>query len=181
MAIATRFMNAFEVDPVHSTVIFSVRHLDVSTFRASFDGVEGRLLATDSGLRLEGAARVDSISIDDPSEFREHVVRGADFFDGDNHLEIRFVSERLEIDAEGDVKLTGDLLMRGVGHAVAATGSFLPAVEDPFGGRRASLVLETTLDRRDWGLDWQRPLPSGADALGWTVNVSVHLELVETP
>jgi polyisoprenoid-binding protein YceI len=64
---------------------------------------------------------------------------------------------------------------------VTATGTFTPPTEDPFGGIRIGFDLEATLDRREWGLDWQMPLPSGGDALGWNVEVSAQLELTKTP
>ena len=86
----------FEADRTHSSFQFAVRHMKVSTFRASFGDVDARLIADEGQLRLEGAARVESISIADPPVFREHVVRGADFFDADRHPEILFRSERVE-------------------------------------------------------------------------------------
>jgi len=171
-------MNTFDVDPAHSSVVFGIKHMQVATFRASFAGVEGQLTASDSGVRLEGAVRVLSISIADPPEFREHVL-DSDFFDAGNHPEIRFASELVDIDPDGVVRVIGDLTMRGVTRRITASGTYDAPVEDPFGGRRAALELRTTLDRRDWGLAWQSALPSGGDAVGWTVDVTAHLELLE--
>jgi len=178
MAIATQLTGTYEADPVHSSIVFGIRHIQVSNFRASFDGFEARLHQTDSGVRLEGAVRIDSISIGEPAEFREHVVRGADFFDADNNPEIRFRSTHVDL-RDGLATVTGDLTMKGVSRGIAASGVYQPPVEDPFGARRAALELHATIDRRDWGLDWQLPLPSGADALGWNVDVTVQLELVQ--
>ncbi len=179
MAVATQLTGTYEADPVHSSIVFGVRHIQVSNFRASFDGFEARLYPTRSGVRLEGAVRTDSISIREPAEFREHVVRGADFFDGDNHPEIRFKSTHVELGEDGHATITGDLTMKGISRGIAASGVCQPPVEDPFGARRAALELHATVDRRDWGLDWQLPLPSGGDALGWNVDVTVHLGLVQ--
>lgn len=156
-----------------------MRHMQVSTFRGSFSGVNARVVADDSGIRLEGGARVDSISITDPPEFREHVVRGGDFFDADEHPEIRFRSAQVELQPDGRARVVGELTMKGISGGVVAEGTYQPPVEDPWGQRRAALELRAVLDRRDWDLSWQMPLPRGDDALGWMVDISVHLELVQ--
>ena len=82
--------------------------MKVSTFGASFRDVDARLIADASELRLEGEAGVESISIADPPEFREHVVRGADFFDADNHPEILFRSERVDLTENGAATVEGE-------------------------------------------------------------------------
>ena len=98
MAVTTDLLTGdFDADCVHSSFQFAVRHMNVSTFRASFRDVDARLTAGEGQVHLEGAARVESISIADPPEFREHVVRGADFFDADNHPELRFRSTRVDL------------------------------------------------------------------------------------
>jgi polyisoprenoid-binding protein YceI len=168
----------FEADRVHSSVQFAVRHMKVSTFRASFGDLDAQLIEDGSGLRLEGAARVESISIANPPEFREHVVRGADFLDADNHPEIRFRSDRVDLREDGTARVEGELTMRGVSRPITATGTYERPVEDPFGLRRAALELRAVVDRRDWGLTWQAALPGGADVLGWDVELTVQLELV---
>src|SRR5437870_11966168 len=82
MAVAAQpFTGAFVADRNHSSVLFSVRHMKVSRFRASFADVEARFAADEEGVWFEGRARVDSISIADPPELREHVVFGNDFFE----------------------------------------------------------------------------------------------------
>lgn len=165
MAITTDALaGVFEADRTHSSVKFAVRHMTVSTFRAWFADVDARLIADASDLRLEGAARVESISIADPPEFREHVVRGADFFDADNHPEILFHSERVELAENGTAMVDGELTIKGLSRPITATGTYQRPVEDPYGSRRAALELRAVLDRRDWGMSWQQPLPDGTDA-----------------
>jgi|SRR5579862_1825080 len=176
---AQEFAGTYEIDRTHSSVQFAVRHMQVSLFRASFEGVDGRLVADDSGLRLEGRVPVESVSIpSEPSEFRDHVVRGGDFFDADAHPEISFRSTSLELDG-GRARVAGELTIRGLTRAVTALGTYESPIEDPYGSRRASLELRATVDRRSWNMDWQAALPSGGDALGWEVEVSANLELVE--
>ena len=83
------FAGTYEIDRTHSSVHFAVKHI-VSTFRASFDDIEGRLVGGDAGTTLSASARVESVSIVDPPEFREHVVRADDFFAADLHPELTF-------------------------------------------------------------------------------------------
>jgi polyisoprenoid-binding protein YceI len=122
---------------------------------------------------------VESLSIVDPPEFREHVVRGADFFQADDYPELTFRSTEIELRDDGSTTVTGDLTIRGVTRRVSAEGTYRAPIEDPFGGERAGLELRTTVDRRAWDLSWQTPLPDGGDALGWEVELTGHLELVK--
>ena len=170
----------YELDKTHSTVQFAVRHIGVSTFRASFGDIDATLRIDDGIAQLEASASVESVSIVDPPEFREHVVRGEDFFAADEHPELTFRSARTDLAEDGAVTVSGELVVRGVSSPVSATGTFFPPTEDPFGGIRAGLELEATIDRRTWGMSWQAPLPNGGDALGWEVSVTAHLELMRT-
>ena len=180
MAVTAQpFTGAFVADRSHSSVLFSVRHMKVSRFRASFADVDAHLAADEEGLRLAGRARVDSISIADPPELRKHVVSGQDFFDAGEHPEIRFRSSRLDFGDDGTVRVLGELELRGITRPIEATGNYRPPVADPFGATRAAIELAATIDRREWGSGWQMPLPDGDDALGWEVELDVRLELVQ--
>ena len=179
MATAVQpFEGTYELDPNHSSFQFEVEHLNLSTFRASFAEIDARLVADDGTLVLEGEARAGSLSITDPA-FREHVVHGADFFEADAHPLITFRSTRVELGDDRTATVSGELVIRGVPGPVDASGTFAPPTTDPFGRSRAGLQLRTTVDRRNWGLNWQLPLPDGSDALGWEVEITAHLELVE--
>lgn len=170
----------YELDKTHSTVQFAVRHVGVSSFRAAFGEIDARLVLEQGRAELEASAVVESVSIGDPPEFREHVVGGEDFFAAGRHPVIRFRSTGIELDRAGHATVAGDLVVRGVSAPVSATGTFTPPIEDPFGGTRVGLELEATIDRRTWGMTWQMPLPNGGEALGWEVAVTAHLELVKT-
>jgi polyisoprenoid-binding protein YceI len=170
----------YELDKAHSTVQFAVRHIGVSRFRASFGDVEGRLVLAGDGAELEASAAVESVSIVDPPEFREHVVRGDDFFAAGSHPVLTFRSTGIELGDDGRAAVSGELVVRGVSAPVSATGTYAPPTGDPFGGTRVGLELQATVDRRAWGMAWQMPLPDGGDALGWDVEITAHLELVRT-
>jgi polyisoprenoid-binding protein YceI len=76
--------------------------------------------------------------------------------------------------------VTGELTIRGASHSVVAHGTYQPPTEDPFGTHRAGLELRATVDRRNWDMNWQIPLPDGSDALAWEVEISAQLELIKT-
>ena len=179
MPVATQpFTGTFVADPNHSSFMFAVKHMKVSTFRAGFRDVEARLVGDDAGLSLEGRARAESITIDNPPEFREHVVNGEDFFDAANHPEIVFRSSAIELGDDGRAKVDGELEIKGIARPLTATGSYEPPVEDPQGQARTALELKATVDRREWGMGWQMPLPNGGDVLGYDVELTVQLELI---
>jgi polyisoprenoid-binding protein YceI len=171
----------YELDSSHSTVQFAVKHVGVSIFRGSFAEVEARLATADGRTSLDGQAAVESISIGEPQEFRDHVVWGSDFFNAASHPAIGFRSTSVEFGDDGSATVTGELTIVGVTVWIAAHGAFEGPKEDPFGASRFGLDLRATIDRRKWGIDWQTPLPDGGDALGWDVEISAQLEFVRQP
>lgn len=164
----------YDLDRTHSTVQFAVRHVGVSTFRGSFDEVDAQLSRSDAGLQIRAQAVVSSISITDP-DFRAHVVDSGDFFAAAQNPVITFRSTEIVLDGD-DAEIAGELTIRGTSQAVRAHGTFTPPREDPFGSTRLGLELAASIDRRDFGMTWQAPLPDGGDALGWDVAVTAQLE-----
>ena len=178
MATAMRpFTGTYDIDPVHSSVQFAVEHI-VSTFRASFDDIEGRLHVGGGEATLTASAVAASISIAEPAEFREHVLNGDDFFQARRHPRLRFHSTLIDLRDDGTASLESERTIRGVTHPLTAEGSYRTPTRDPFGTERAALHLRANVDRRTWGLSFQLPLPDGGDAVGWDVELTANLELV---
>jgi polyisoprenoid-binding protein YceI len=181
MTVATQPINGvFVSDPIHSSFQFAITHMQVGSYRANFSDFDARVVADGSGIQIEGTVRAESISIANPPEFREHVVNGADFFDATNHPEIKFRSGEVEVAGDGTFSGHGELTIRGITKPIVATGTYQPLVEDPFGSQRTAIEVTATVDRRDWGMDWQMALPGGGDALGYDVVLTAHIELVES-
>ena len=179
MTVATETLTGtWEADVHHSSFEAGTLHMGVGSFRTRFGDVSARLVSGDGELRLEGEASVESIAISSPRQFREHVVYGEDFLDAKSFPVIRFESADIELAGDGDARVTGELTIKGVTRTVVATGAFRSPVEDPYGGMRAALDLTARIDRRDFGLTWQAPLPGGGNVLGWDVTLDVRLELV---
>ncbi len=175
MSTATTPLNGtFVADPIHSNFGFAVRYQGVSIFRGALEEVEARL----ADGRLEGAAKVESISIRTPEAFRAHVL-AEDFFDAANHPEVRFVSSQVELVDDGTATASGELTIKGISRPVEVTGSWTAPTPDAFGNTRAHVQLEAVVDRTEYEMNWNLPLPSGAQALGNDVTLTVELSLIE--
>lgn len=172
------FQGTYVADPVHSSFGFAVTYSGAGKFRGTLDDVSAALSATDGGLVLEGAARVESISIQNPPQFRAHVL-GPEFFDSENHPEVAFRSSQVELADDGTARLDGELTIAGVTRPVAIAGNWTEPVAAAGGGLRGGLELATVIDRRDFGFEWQMKLPSGGDALGYEVTLDVSLALFQ--
>ena len=173
------FAGTFVADPVHSSFGFAVEYSGRGKFRGTLDDVSATLTAGDDGLALEGAARVESISIRQPEMFRAHVL-GPEFFDADNHPEVTFRSTSVELAEDGSARLEGELTIAGKTRPVTVEGTWTEPIPAAGGGLRAGFELSLTLDRRDFGFNWQMALPNGADALAYEVTLDVSLQLVQT-
>jgi len=167
---------AYAADPVHSSFSFAVRYMGVSTFRGSLGDVSATLTAGPDGAALEGAARVESISVRTPQQFRDHVL-GPDFFDAERHPAVAFRSSRVALAEDGRATVEGELTIRGTTLPVRAEGTWAPETE-VLGGRKAGLSLEAVVDRTAYGLSWNAELPGGGKALADEVTLTVELALV---
>lgn len=161
------------VDRTHSKVAFEVRHMGVSTFASQFDDYDAVLAGGDEP-KLRGMVNASSIEAGD-EQLHGHLL-SPDFFDVERHPELVFESSSLAIADDGSVELRGTLSIKGEARDVTATGRYAHVDADIAGNEKVGLVLEATVDRRDFGLDWQADLPSGEPVLEWDVNVRVALE-----
>lgn len=165
----------WSVDPVHSSVAFAVTHNGVTTFRSGFEGYDARLTGGEQP-RLEGTVEVQSIDIDE--EMLKGHLLSPEFFDTQRFPQLRFRSSELSVADDGTLRVAGDLEIRGETRKVEAAGRFAQLGGDLAGKARVGLSISATVDRRDFGLDWQAQLPSGGDVLDYAVTISVELELV---
>jgi len=163
------------VDPVHSSIGFAVTHNGVTTFRSGFERYEASLSGGESA-RLEGTVDVQSIEIDE--EMLKGHLLSPEFFDVQRFPQLRFSSTELSVGEDGTLRVLGELEIHGEKREVEASGRFAHLGGDLAGKERVGLSLEATVDRRNFGLEWQAQLPSGGDVLDYAVTISVELELV---
>jgi polyisoprenoid-binding protein YceI len=162
----------YAIDPVHSTAGFAIKHNGISTFRTRFADFDAALV---DGV-LTGSVQVASVDIAEEN-FKGHLL-SEEFFNTAVTPTVTFRSTDIRIDDSGAVEIAGRLTIKGITKDVVARGE--AAVGAGLGGdERVAFDLETTLDRRDYGLNWQMATPSGADAAAWDVKLEVHVELVK--
>ncbi len=165
----------WNVDPVHSSIAFAVTHNGVTTFRSGFEKYDARLTGGE-GARLEGTVEVESIAIDE--EMLKGHLLSPEFFDTQRFPQLRFTSTELSAGEGGTLRVAGELEIHGETRKVEASGRFAQLGGDLAGKARVGLSIESTVDRRDFGLNWQAELPSGGEVLDYAVTISVDLELV---
>jgi len=163
----------WQVDPVHSTVGFSVKHMVVANFRGGFDTFSVTL--DEQGLL--GTVDVASVGVSEPN-LNGHLL-SPDFFDAERNPQLSFASKAIRVEGE-KVDIDGELTIKGTTRPVKITGTVSGPVTHPFdGSSRLGLELETIIDRTAFGLDWNAPLPTGGFAVGNDVKLVAELELVE--
>lgn len=163
------------VDPVHSSISFAVTHNGLTTFRSGFESYEARLTGGEQP-RLEGTVEVASVAIGE--EMLKGHLLSPEFFDTQRFPQLRFASSELSVGEDGALRVLGELEIHGETREVEAGGRFAQLGGDLAGRKRVGLSLEATVDRRNFGLDWQAELPSGGEVLDYAVTIDVDLELV---
>jgi polyisoprenoid-binding protein YceI len=167
----------WKIDPIHSHVGFAVKHMVVSTFRGQFDEYDGSLTVGEDGApRLEGEVRVDSLKVKDEN-LAGH-LSSPDFFDSARYPRIHFASSAVSVGEGGELEVEGDLTIKDHTHRVTGRGSVTGPHVDLGGNDKIGVELEAVVDRREFGLEWNAPLPKGGFALDNDVRLQVTLELV---
>ena len=145
------------IDPVWSALEFDVRKLGLVTIKGRVPGFTGTIVGGDSPA-ISGT--VDATSITTFDETRDGHLQAPDFFDTQRHPELRFESTSIESDGD-ELVVHGDLTIKGITKSVELRGTYTGSDQDPWGNERIGLELAGTVDRSDFGLDWNAPLPGG--------------------
>ncbi len=164
------------LDAVHSAVGFEVAYLG-GTFKGTFREIDASLVVGDDAVSLVGSAKVASVDVKDEN-LAGH-LQSPDFFDAERFPEISFTAKEISLDGE-TVKVDGDLTIKGVTHAADVTGTVTAPLTDPYGRERIGLTLETRVDRTQFGVSWNNPLPNGEPALANDVTVVAELFFVKS-
>lgn len=177
-AIAAAQAETWTVDAGHSAAQFSVRHMVVSNVKGEFDGPTGTVTFDPKDLSsLKVEAAIDAKSINTRNPDRDADLRGNLFFDVAKFPTITFKSRSARADGAGRFKVTGDLTMHGVTKEVTLdVEGPTPEIKDIWGNRRIGATAKTTLDRRDFGLVYNRVLEGGGAVVGNEVAISIDLE-----
>jgi polyisoprenoid-binding protein YceI len=175
-APARAAVTTFAVDPGHSDVSFQIRHL-MSKVRGVFREVAGTIVRDDQDPSKSSVElTIQAASIDTRNESRDKDLRGPNFFDVAKFPTITFESTRVEKVSDAEYRVTGQLTMHGVSKQVTLPVHFDGEMKDPSGTVRAGYSLATQLDRKEFGINWNRALDNGGYLLSDEVDVAITIE-----
>jgi polyisoprenoid-binding protein YceI len=171
--------DTFAIDPNHSEVSFQIRHL-VSQVRGRFNDFAGTVQLDPKNLPASAVEfHIKATSIDTGVANRDNHLRSADFFDVEKYPEITFKSDSIKPAGKDKYNVMGTLTMHGVSKKVTLPGTYAGQLKDPWGNTRAGFQIETTLDRKDYGIVWNKALDAGGAMLGDDVTIAINLETVK--
>jgi polyisoprenoid-binding protein YceI len=171
----------YDIDPAHSSLEFAAKHAMVTTVRGRFSDFDGSLHldGTDpSKSRAEVNIRVGSL--DSRSDQRDEHLRGGDFFDVEKYPEITFRSTRAAAGkGDDEYRIWGDLTIRGVTREVELELTYTGSAQDPWGKARVGFEGHATVNRKDWGLNWNVALEAGGILVGEKVKLNLDIAAVK--
>jgi polyisoprenoid-binding protein YceI len=169
-------IGTWQLDPTHSSAAFAVKHMGVATFRGRFERFDAMLTVDRASAQLVGTVDAGSIAVKDES-LQGH-LGSPDFFDVERYPEIAFRADSFR--REGDeLIVAGELTIKGSTRAVESRGTIDGPAVTLFDVTKLGITLETVVDRIEFGLNWNAPLPKGGFALANDVKLTVELELVQ--
>ena len=168
----------WQIDPAHSNVSFSVRHMMVSNVRGEFTKVSGTVEGDEkTPTQAVINATIDATSINTREAKRDDHLKSADFLDVAKYPTITFKSKKIEPSGSGQFKVTGDLTLHGVTKEVVLDVSDVTApIKDPMGKTRAGAQASTKIDRKDFGINWSKVIDGGGLMVGDEVAISIDVE-----
>jgi polyisoprenoid-binding protein YceI len=166
----------WNLDTVHSRVDFEVSYL-AGTFKGHFNEIGAELKIDGERATLEGTTKVASIDVNEEN-LSAH-LQSPDFFDAERFPELRFTAEDISLDGDGQVSVDGELTIKGITKPVTVTGTVTSPISDSHGNERIGLNLSTKIDRTDFGINWNNPLPSGDPSLANDVTILAELQFVK--
>jgi len=169
----------WHVDPTHSSVEFEVKHMMIATVRGRFREFEGTIEAADDIANSRVFGTVKAASIDTNDETRDAHLRSADFLDVERYPEIRFASNTIAPLGGPNFRLAGNITIRDVTREIELDATVEGAERDPWGNERVGIRVRGKLNRRAFGVTWQKALESGGFLVGEEVNVLVDVSAVK--
>lgn len=167
----------WKLDPTHSELTFSVKHLAISKVRGSFRTFDVTLVTAEDPTKSTVEATVVIDSVDTNQTDRDNHLRTSDFFKADEFPEMTFKSTSITLDGD-DFNLVGDLTLRGVTKSVTLKGEFGGIIVDGYGQTKAAAAATTKINRKDFGVNWNAALEGGGFTLGDDVTINAELQLV---
>jgi polyisoprenoid-binding protein YceI len=181
MARVTRW----QIDPVHTTVEFAVKHMMFTTVRGRFKTFSSTILIDeDHPDKSTAEAEFDAASVDTGAPDRDAHLRSADFLDVEHYPKVTFHTTQVTgaHAEEGDrFEILGDLTIRGKTIPVTLHSIFEGVGKDPWGNERVGFAARTEIDRREWGLVWNQGLETGGVLVGHAVKIEIEAQAIKQP
>lgn len=168
----------WQLDPTHTNIGFTVRHMVVAKVHGRFTRFSGNVTLADDGSPLSAVAEIEAASIDTQVGARDDHLRSADFFDVENHPALRFRSETIEPNGKNRYRIVGSLEIRGVSKEVVLDAEYLGRAKDPFGTERIAFSAQTSIDRRDFGLTWNQAMEAGGLLVSERIDIALEVQAV---
>lgn len=165
------------LDPTHSEVTFSVKHLAISTVRGIFERFTASIVTAEDPSKSTVEASIEVASINTNQKDRDKHLRTNDFFKADEFPNITFTSSSVVLTGD-DITVVGDLTLRGVTKSVTLTGQFGGTVTDGYGQTKAGFTASTKINRHDYGVSWNAALEAGGLTLGDEISINFELQFV---
>ena len=166
----------WQIDPTHTEIRFSVRHLAISKVRGQFEQFEGTVVVGEQIEDSQVDVTIDVASVNTNQAQRDEHLRTSDFFQVDEFPSITFTSTGVRVDGD-DLIVTGDFTMRGVTKQIELEAEFGGETVDGYGARKAGFEAETKINRHDFGVAWNAPTEAGGLTLGDTISIAIDAQL----
>ena len=169
----------WQIDPSHSLVEFSVKHMMFSTVKGRFGGVSGTIVDNPDRSKSAVDVTIDAATVDTRDERRDGHLKSPDFFDVANHPTITFKHSHIEHLGGDRLKLVGDLTIHGITKPVEIATTMNGRGTNPYGMQVAGFTGETTISRKDFDLNWNAALEAGGVLVGDTVKILLEIQAVK--
>lgn len=163
------------IDPIHSSVAFSVRHMMVSKVKGSFKEFGGQIVVADEIERSSVTATIAASSVDTGNEQRDGHLKSADFFNAEAAQNLEFTSTAITADG-GDWKVAGDLTINGITKPAVLEVALSGVGPDGQGGQKAGFEATTVINRKDWKIDFNMPIEGGGVVIGEKITITIDIE-----
>ena len=169
------------LDPTHSEVSFSVRHLAISKVRGTFESFSASAVSAENPLESTLVASIDVSSVNTNNEMRDGHLRTSDFFAIDEFPTMEFVSTAIRTEGDDVILIDGDFTLRGVTKQITLKGEFGGITTDGYGQVKAGASASTKINRLDYGVNWNAALEAGGLTLGNEVTINFEIQVVLQP
>jgi len=171
---------SWKIDPAHSEINFTVRHMMISNVRGRFENFTGTVeFDPENPINSSVDVQIEAASINTREQPRDTHLRSADFFDAENYPYLTFKSKKVLVDDENHGRIVGDLTIRDVTREVTLDTEFNGTSQSPWGFSSAGFSASAKINRKDWGLVWNVALETGGVLVSDDIKINIELEIIE--